>query len=393
MAKKGYVGIDNIARKIKKSYVGINNIARKIKKAYIGIGGVARPCLGAGEVEYYGQITPLSVVRGAVAAQTIGNYALFAGGYYTAYDSYGEELLCYPQNTVDTYNQSLTRGASSLSTGTYGMKTTTSGNYALFIGGFTQYSNNACGHVYTRIEGYSSDLVHVGVPATIMYMPVCATTGSNAIFMGGYYPGGSEWSYTVQSLSSSLVMTNLPDIASKTREGVGATINGCALLSGSYYVGDGETRTCLYCYNSSLTRTQLDTIGYMDGAVSTPNHAIFYHSASNMLGGNYTYAFDKSLTKTQVLSLLNEPKTGAATASLGGYALIGGGANNSGASNTVLILDEKLTVCPPKALSSARNGLSATAIGNYALFGGGALSATAISEYAQASNVVDAFVI
>ena len=44
MAKAVYVGIDNIARKIKGAYIGVDGVARKVKKAYIGIDGVAQLC-------------------------------------------------------------------------------------------------------------------------------------------------------------------------------------------------------------------------------------------------------------------------------------------------------------------------------------------------------------
>lgn len=42
MAKKIYVGSNNIARKVKKLYVGVNGVARKVKKVYIGVNGVAQ---------------------------------------------------------------------------------------------------------------------------------------------------------------------------------------------------------------------------------------------------------------------------------------------------------------------------------------------------------------
>ena len=36
MAKKNYIGVDNIAHEVKKMYIGVDNIARKVKRAYIG---------------------------------------------------------------------------------------------------------------------------------------------------------------------------------------------------------------------------------------------------------------------------------------------------------------------------------------------------------------------
>ena len=37
-----YVGVNNIARKIKSAYVGVNGTARKVKAVYIGVNGVAK---------------------------------------------------------------------------------------------------------------------------------------------------------------------------------------------------------------------------------------------------------------------------------------------------------------------------------------------------------------
>lgn len=42
MAKSEYIGINNVARKVKGIYVGVNGVARKVTKGYIGVGGVAR---------------------------------------------------------------------------------------------------------------------------------------------------------------------------------------------------------------------------------------------------------------------------------------------------------------------------------------------------------------
>ena len=93
MAKKAYIGINNIARKVTKFYVGIDGIARRVKKAYIGIGGVARPCFGGG-LEYYGY-TWMSQGISNLSATTVGNYALFGGG---------ADNSLKPVSTVDAYD-------------------------------------------------------------------------------------------------------------------------------------------------------------------------------------------------------------------------------------------------------------------------------------------------
>ena len=69
--------------------------------------------------------TPLSAGRFSLAATTVGNYALFGGGYGGGYSS-----------TVDAYDTSLTRTIPTpLSEARSDLAATTVGNYALFGGG------------------------------------------------------------------------------------------------------------------------------------------------------------------------------------------------------------------------------------------------------------------
>lgn len=42
MAKKVYVGVNNIAKNVSKMYVGVNNVAKKVTKGYVGVNGVAK---------------------------------------------------------------------------------------------------------------------------------------------------------------------------------------------------------------------------------------------------------------------------------------------------------------------------------------------------------------
>lgn len=39
-----YIGVNNVAKKVKGYYIGINGKARKVKKMYVGVNGVARLC-------------------------------------------------------------------------------------------------------------------------------------------------------------------------------------------------------------------------------------------------------------------------------------------------------------------------------------------------------------
>ena len=63
MAKKMYIGVNDVARKVKKGYIGVNGVARKVKKGYIGVNGVARCFFKSVGLVYSGQTTDLSSAR------------------------------------------------------------------------------------------------------------------------------------------------------------------------------------------------------------------------------------------------------------------------------------------------------------------------------------------
>lgn len=49
MAKKCYVGVNNLAQNCSKIYVGVNNVARKVVKGYVGVNGIAQQFWGSGD--------------------------------------------------------------------------------------------------------------------------------------------------------------------------------------------------------------------------------------------------------------------------------------------------------------------------------------------------------
>jgi len=89
--------------------------------------------------------TELSQGRDGLAATNVGGYALFAGGYAVEVeyrydedlDEYIEDYIYIYSNVVDAYNTSLTRTTlTELSQGRCYLAATTVGNYALFGGGY-----------------------------------------------------------------------------------------------------------------------------------------------------------------------------------------------------------------------------------------------------------------
>jgi len=109
-------------------YVGTN----KIKSIYVGTTKIKSVYVGATKVyssglQYYGTATKLSSARRNLAATSVGDYALFGGGYDGSYSK-----------VVDAYNTSLTRSTpTALSKARYNLAATSVGDYALFGGGDT----------------------------------------------------------------------------------------------------------------------------------------------------------------------------------------------------------------------------------------------------------------
>ena len=210
-------GTGEVARKIKKGYIGINGVARKIKKAYIGIGGVARPCWGGGVLAYYGTVTELSVARSRLAATTVGDYALFGGGYTSTY-----------QNEVDAYNKSLTRTIPTalVVTRSY-LAATTVGDYALFGGG-TNGSSTA------RVDAYDTSLIQTKTTSLsyTRYFLAATTIGDYALFGGGTSANNTNGRRsTVDAYDRSLTRT-IPTELSVARSHLAATTVGDYALFG-----------------------------------------------------------------------------------------------------------------------------------------------------------------
>ena len=82
---------------------------------------------GGGVLSYYGQATGLKGARSYLAGASVGNYALFAGGYE------GHSYL----NIVDAYDSNLIRTTpTALSEARMYLVGASVGNYALFAGGY-----------------------------------------------------------------------------------------------------------------------------------------------------------------------------------------------------------------------------------------------------------------
>lgn len=370
MAKGAYIGVDGKARKIKKAYIGVDGKARKIKKAYIGIGGVARPCWSSGELAYYGTITNLRKGTYNLAATTVGNYALFAGGYGWNDDVRGST------NTVTAYNNTLTRSSpSDLNKKTNKLTATTVGNYALFGGGdggsaaMTSYSTSLTRGTPEKLNVTSSADVN-GCSAT--------TIANYALFAGG----GTEYmNKAVTSYDTSLTKGTPTELTTARDRPAATTIGNYALFMGGYVTSGVNT---VDAYDTSLTRSTPTVLSYRRydaAATSVGNYALIAGGYNNGTSyGNYgrqntVEVYNTSLTLSAATNLQIE-RTDLTATTVGEYAIFAGGQMGPSSqtydiSSHVDVYNASLTRTIGTNLSEARKFLAATSVGNYALIGGG----------------------
>lgn len=373
MAKKAYIGVDNVARKVKRGYVGVDNIARRIRKAYIGVGGVARPCWSSGEVEVYGTFSySPNVAVYELAATTIGDYALFAGGR-----SEHDNPSSYVGGVV-AYNKSLTQvSASSLSAARYALAATTIGNYALFGGG-------SGGGGKTTVDAYDKSLTRT-TPAILgearAYLTATTVSGSYALFAGGV---STSYSLTVDAYNTSLTRST-PTSLSKSRSNLAATnVGGYALFAGGCSGGYSNVLNTIDAYDASLTRTSPITLSSARthlAATTVGDYALFAGGSSGDRlnntdhGTSVVNAYNTSLTSVDA-PYLSLTRYSFSAVTLDECAIFGPGCrctftNWYGTTTSYDTYDKYLTKNAKNITSDARFSYAASVIGNYAIFFGG----------------------
>ena len=138
---------------------------------------------------YYGPAPQLSAARNRISATTVGNYALFGGGWGSGNAKF---------STVDAYNTSLTRTTpTALSVARSHLAATTVGNYALFGGGYGS-------DPLSTVDAYDTSLTRTTPTALRVAREFLAATtvGNYALFGGGrdshYYFSSTVDAYQVK---------------------------------------------------------------------------------------------------------------------------------------------------------------------------------------------------
>lgn len=360
MAKKAYIGVEGVARKIKKGYVGVEGLARKIKKAYIGVGGVARPCWSGGTLTYYGTITPFSSDRYMHSATEVGDKAIIGGGKTAT----GTEF-----NTVEAYDASLTKvDAPAMVSAKYSHPATRTKDYGLFGSGYRGL---------THVDAYTSSLVRTEAPRPDVgrWNHAGTDVGGYGIFAGGQDAYGDMSDY-VEAYDNSLTKTVLTPLSQARQLLGGETAGNLAIFAGGQKaLGSGSYVKTVDAYDSSLT---------LKSAPSLTSAVPIYAKAragkyALFLSNNTTYftmwAYDSSLTRIDITPIVTSRHDVAATWN-DDIALFGGGRRTGSYVADVWMVDSSLTQSLTTSLSQARYLAVGAKVGNSALITGGANAST-----------------
>ena len=182
-------------------------------------------------------------VNGDCAATSVGNYALFGGGYNN-----GSVYF----SSVDTYDTSLTKGtAADLTVAKQYLKATSIGNYALFAGGCGNYYNyNKTVDTYNTslTKGTATDLTYgrAGLGAT--------SVGDYALFAGGY--DNSNSFDIVEVYNNALTKCNSITLSQAfINFNIAITIKNYALFGLGVVPNTYNRSNVINIYNKSLTRS------------------------------------------------------------------------------------------------------------------------------------------
>ena len=122
----------------------------------------------------------LSVPRGYLAATVVGTKAIFAGGRTNSGD---------PSNVVDIYDSSTGQwSTAALSQARFQLAATTVGDLAMFAGGWNGSGGSNVVDIYNSSTGQWS----TATLSQARWELTATTVGTKAIFAGGYAPGGSN---------------------------------------------------------------------------------------------------------------------------------------------------------------------------------------------------------
>lgn len=391
MARKAYIGVNHLARKVKKIYVGINGVARKVKRGYIGVNGIARLFFaGRGVLHFYSEYAERITADLRTAAASNSSYAFVTNGELV--NSFDKHLVCSVASSLPSglagvcganaageyavfggstqsdghitdvpvyaYNKSATRvSANSITSETPTHITGNNNTYAMFGAGTATIGGESQDN--TAVDLYNQSLTRVSVSVQQHYSDYCiSNNGKYAIVYGG---GNTNNNFTyhvnkVDAINTSGTATAMPDMS--ISEGsfypIGVRAGNYAICAGGWqnaYSGGTKVSVShrrVNVFDKSLTMSIASPITYDTsifgqdrGATADEDYGIvptIDRSGSSYVG--HYEAYDPELVK----QTYTREGSGAqyqvpAATSFRRYALFFRGINSSSTNNTVDVFE------------------------------------------------------
>lgn len=237
MSKAAYIGVGNVARKVKKMYVGVDGVARKVKKGYIGVNGVARLFYTADMFKYTGEwsVSPVEIDGAAFdlytltssGTLTLGDDAQFwmcGGGASGAWGSYS-------RTSGNTFAKAGDGGYG----GHFRTGTVASGEYAVIIGAGGSDHVSSQGGGATSISGKAASYVAEGGGTATSYGSITAY-GASTGGGGGYIREGVVSSNTAATACGiSTIPFDLTDMKKHCAGGGGGSAKWVSYEGEAFY--------------------------------------------------------------------------------------------------------------------------------------------------------------
>lgn len=388
MAKKAYLGVGGVARKIKKGYIGVDGIARKIKKAYVGVGGVARPFWAGGEVVYYGKVMNGISTTASIQQTTTLN------GYGFVDDLNGSIMY--------SISPSLTK-TSLPSNGPYAFYRypAENGKYAMSCGGKTPaIGAGGTDTFYPTATAYDNSFTRTSATSISAGVYRGARSGNSAVFLKVWQKYGYASGVTAYNQSLTKSENTSRGWNSTIKSGAGSTAGNYAMFvsySDSYTSGSWDySYAKAAAYNESLTQSlpsrpissSTRSEGYSEIAGSVGGNAIFMNFEVNNAA---VFAYSASLTLITLASLQSYQYVPDMIANAGEeqeYLIFAGGYLDSSTQIPVRAYDQSLTLSYPELLSKIRVDGAGVTAGKYAVFLGGNSYSSDSYDDAEAYTVV-----
>ncbi len=278
----------------------------------------------------------LSLPRLGMTVASVGNKALFAGGYYYPF-------LSREVDQVDIYDGVTNQWTTAkLATSRQAITAITVGNLAFFAGGknvpISVYSTSS----YDGVDIYNADT--------------------------------DQW--TSARLSRSRFDIGVASAAGKVFFG-GGTID---------YIRGGFAGIDVYdIATNKWSVMQLPRLGGALGAVSVNNKVLFYTKPGSSYQLSSVDIYDTT-TDQWVLANLSSVRYNVAVTSIGNKVFFAGGGGNNDANPGVDIYDATTNQWSTAQLSQARTNITAISVGNKAFFAGGTGNSSVVDIYDATTN-------